>query len=545
MAQAPSLAQARVQSNNGNNDDNQKPSRHRRHLHSHLRPRHKHSGKHTRPHVRLDEQQHRAPERDLPKLDRRLTEVVQTVSVVQVVNESGVAVETKTYLPNAVSSSVPPAETAPPSALELTAGLSSNLDSSSTAEAASSSGDDAYPEATTSATLSSTFSLLSTVSSIASISSDSGTVTSAPSSTITSFPTLSGLYNSTSRPSFYNNTSIQLFPNATTTSFHRSKSSSIQFSTSSTTSSGTFTTDAAGFSAAGGADGTVAGETDAGATNGAAPTSTPTDSSSDSGGLTPTTTSVIGGIVGGVAGIALVAVALMMFLRWKRARGNSIKLLGDNRGPSGRLSLFSSRSGPGDGGPGMTGPSGTFGVPAALASLTAYKQSPKQQPVLEDAPDTNEKGFYRVSGRKLVSVLESGGDGFSEPPPGSRDSNSRSSANTTTDNRLSAATDDRMSGASFWRPDSMAFLSSTDNPLQLGSPMRPESGIMVVRDSPARTPMQEQGPIFDNTQPLNPATPLDPATPLSPPTPHDPLGRSFLGHSGSAISTGSRFTEGV
>lgn len=195
MAQAPSLAQARLQSNKDDNDDSQKRTHHHRHLHSHLRPRHMHSGKQNKPHIRLDEQQQQAPKRDLAEQDRRLTEVVQTVSVVQVVNESGVAVKTRTYFPDTVSSIVPPAETAPPSALELTAGLSSNVESSSlTSAAASSPGDDAHPTATTSDLLLSASSLLSTVSSI----SASGTVTSAPSSTITSFPTLSGLYNSTS-----------------------------------------------------------------------------------------------------------------------------------------------------------------------------------------------------------------------------------------------------------------------------------------------------------------------------------------------------------
>lgn len=285
----------------------------------------------------------------------------------------------------------------------------------------------------------------------------------------------------------------------------------------------------------GGADGTAGVGAGAGATASPAPTSTSTSSNPTSGALDPTTSSVIGGIVGGVAGIAIVALVLMMFIKWRRAQGNGIKLLGDGKSPSGRLSLFSNRGGPGDGGGGMTGPSGsTFGVPAALASLAAYKQSSQQsqQPMIEGTPDSSEKGFYRVSGRKLVSVLESGGDGYADPP-GSRDS--RLSA-TTADNRLSTVTaDNRMSGASFWRPDSMAFLSTTASPLQLGSPMRPESGIMVMRNGPARTPIQEQGPTFDDTRS---------PTPPTPPTTIDPLGRSLLAQAGSGVSA-SRFTEAM
>jgi len=172
--------------------------------------------------------------------------------------------------------------------------------------------------------------------------------------------------------------------------------------------------------------------------------------------------------------------------------------------------------GGGSGGPG--GGRGSWAIPATLASLAGYKQA--SQATIE-GPETSEKGFYRISGRKLTSVLQSGGDGYGEP--------------SSSDNRIST-----ISGtSSFYRPDSIAMFSDPkSSPLQLGSPMRPESGIIMVRSGPARTPVHEQGPIFDDTGPLAP-----PASNVD----RDPLGRSLVNQSGSAASAGSpsRFTEEI
>lgn len=214
--------------------------------------------------------------------------------------------------------------------------------------------------------------------------------------------------------------------------------------------------------------------------------------------------------MGGFAGLALVALAVLIAIKWKRHHDKGVQLLIDGGGPDDRtLSLFS-RGGPG-------GARGSGAIPAALASLTGYKRA--SQASIE-GPETSERGFYRVSGRKLTSVLQSGGDGYGEP--------SRSDVR-----------DSTVSATSFYRPDSIAMLSDPKNsPLQLGSPMRPESGIMIMRSGPARTPTQEQGPIFDNIGPLTP-----PASAVE----RDPLGRSLLNPSGSVYSAGSpsRFTEEV
>ena len=154
----------------------------------------------------------------------------------------------------------------------------------------------------------------------------------------------------------------------------------------------------------------------------------------------------------------------------------------------------------------MTGRSGAFAIPAALANLTGSKRA-IEAPTAE--PVTQEKGFYRVSGRKLVSVLESGGDGYSDPH------------------------DSIGSGTSYFR-DSQVFLDdSNDSPLQLGSPMRPVSGVLIMRDGPGRTPVQESAPLPPGYRPS--------AFPTTLPVP-DQVGRSFASRDGSRGS-GSRFME--
>lgn len=152
---------------------------------------------------------------------------------------------------------------------------------------------------------------------------------------------------------------------------------------------------------------------------------------------------------------------------------------------------------------GMTERSGPFAIPSALAKLSG-KRAIDTPPA---GTTTQEKGFYRVSGKKLVSVLESGGDGYSDPH------------------------DSIGSAASYYR-DSQAFSDNSNmQPLQLGSPMRPVSGVAVFRDGPQRTPVQEEPPLMPGQRRS--------AFPTTLPVP-DSVGRSFASRDGSR---GSRFTE--
>jgi hypothetical protein len=216
--------------------------------------------------------------------------------------------------------------------------------------------------------------------------------------------------------------------------------------------------------------------------------------------LTPREKQIVGGVVGGVAGAAFFLLLIMLALRYKKRKQAHLALEGnDGSGASRGIA-----GGPGPAGPAMSQRSSMpAAVAAAMASLTGNRKPPPQP-----APPS-EQGFYRVSGRKLQSVLQTGGDGYSDP-------------------HASVA-----SGGSDYHRGSQAFErgEGPSSHLTLGSPMRPVSGVMVMRDGPGRTPVTAQNPFAD---------------PPSPPPSRGPgtLGRSLASYDGSGAS-GSRFREGI
>jgi len=154
-----------------------------------------------------------------------------------------------------------------------------------------------------------------------------------------------------------------------------------------------------------------------------------------------------------------------------------------------------------------------YAVPAALASLPGYKRSShKTDRTTVSSTAGSERGFYRVSGRKLPSVLQSGGDGYGGG----------------TDDRIN----NTLSGTSFYR-DSQGFYGGPGSPSfpPLGISTQRDSGVPVMRPSPARTPVTEHGPFFSEPPPLIP-----------PARRPDGLGRSHPSQDGSHAS---KFTEEV
>ena len=148
-----------------------------------------------------------------------------------------------------------------------------------------------------------------------------------------------------------------------------------------------------------------------------------------------------------------------------------------------------------------------FAVPAALASLTGYKRSSQRTDRTISSTAGSERGFYRVSGRKLPSVWQTGDDGYGDTNP-----------------------PHPLSGSSFYR-DSSGFHGGPGGPAFLpGTTSQHDSGVPVMRPSPARAPVTEQGP-FSTTPP-----------PMSVPRPTDGLGRS---RPSLDESHASRFTEEV
>ncbi|TDZ74244.1 hypothetical protein CTRI78_v000938 [Colletotrichum trifolii] len=263
-------------------------------------------------------------------------------------------------------------------------------------------------------------------------------------------------------------------------------------------------------------------ETDGGAGLGGGsgqPTSTSTSSSNDSSSdtSTPSTGTVVGSVVGSVAGVAFLVLLAFLALRWKKQSGGRFRL-SDNNANGNRGILNGSGAPDGGNSGGMTQrslPLGTAAVAGAAGAAAAAKPPSRRA---SEPSETGERGFVRVAGRKLPSVLQSGGDGYTDPREGA------------------AANDDDESV--FFR-DSQAFFdpNATGTPrLALGSPMRPVSGVVTMQPSPARTPVTESAPFS--------APPDGAHSPLEPPT-RDPIGRTLRSQDGSRGSRGSasRFTE--
>lgn len=208
----------------------------------------------------------------------------------------------------------------------------------------------------------------------------------------------------------------------------------------------------------------------------------------------PSTPVVVGSVVASVAGASILIFVLLIILRWWKRNQGRVSLgeggaIGDGR-----------ESGPG----GV--PSGDMvqrrrslahAVPDAIAGMIGYKKS--QQKTETDQPFSSaagsERGFYRVSGRKLPSVLQSGGDGYG---------GGYGEGNT-------------LSGSSFYQ-DSPGLYDGTGGPSSptIGITIERDSGVPIMRPGPARTPVTEPGPFAS----------MVPAPLNLPPRRPDGLGRS-------------------
>lgn len=239
------------------------------------------------------------------------------------------------------------------------------------------------------------------------------------------------------------------------------------------------------------------------------------ESSSNDDAPTPTST-LVGSVVGSIAGAALIIFVIMALLRWRKRQSGRLRL-GDSPASGDRGLITDGGNNGGGGGGGMTERSSAFAVPAVLATLASSYKSPSKA-------KSTETGFHRISGKKLPSVLQYGGDGFTDP-------------------RAST-----MSGASSTYPDPPPLVdveSGSATPrLALGNPMRPVSGVVMMRSSPARTPVTEQNPFADPyTDPFADPRPPPPAPPTQALRP-DAVGRSLTAQDVSRGSS-SRFLEDV
>lgn len=162
-------------------------------------------------------------------------------------------------------------------------------------------------------------------------------------------------------------------------------------------------------------------------------------------------------------------------------------------------------------------------VAASLAALAGKRSSRERA---GSGPEMAERGFVRVSGKKLPPVLQYGGDGYSDPR----------------ENRQSHMSD---ASASVYRDSVAVFDQPNHQRLALGSPMRPESGIMTMHPGPARTPITAQVPRAVESPTLPRSSTFPASDPLgrtleSEGFSRDAIGRTLAAHDQSRDGAGSR-----
>ncbi|KAI3391789.1 hypothetical protein diail_6811 [Diaporthe ilicicola] len=186
-------------------------------------------------------------------------------------------------------------------------------------------------------------------------------------------------------------------------------------------------------------------------------------------------------------------------------------------GPSAEGGGGGGSSGEGGGGSSGTAAYGTmqrssapYSVASSLAALAGKRSSRERS---NTGSEMAERGFVRVSGKKLPPVLQYGGDGYSDP-------RERSSLN---------------SDASVYRDSMAIFNQSSHQRLALGSPMRPESGVISYNPGPAKTPVTGEVPktIDSPTLPRNSTLPQA-----------DAIGRTLAAQDHSRDGSGSRASRG-
>lgn len=161
---------------------------------------------------------------------------------------------------------------------------------------------------------------------------------------------------------------------------------------------------------------------------------------------------IAGGVVGGAAGLALVLVAAMLFLRWYRRKAGS----GHHALPpsSAAMSPDLDQAPMSRGGPGMAERAGLMPFAAAIPGLFRHQN---RSQVSDGGAATGERGFQRVSGRKLPSQFS---DGMTGPP--------RDITSPPPTMPLVGASHRNMSNTSFYR-DSQGFYGGEGQP-RPGSP---------------------------------------------------------------------------
>jgi hypothetical protein len=242
----------------------------------------------------------------------------------------------------------------------------------------------------------------------------------------------------------------------------------------------------------------------------AATTAAANSNSSGSDPLAISTPKVVGSVIGSLAGAAvLLALLLILLRRYKRKQSGTLQLPGQDAGDSQPIATSGQEM------------AQRRSFPSSAPFFSRFSVTSRST---ADTSTTGERGFQRISGRKLPSAFSEGMTSQQfEPREGT------------------------LSGSSFYRDDT-GFYGGPGFPTSSSSQAPGSAGAIGAKEkfmpSPARTPVihhPEDVPPFGGTpKGSNFSRPQSP--PLGTPRPRGTLGRSHPSFDGSR---GSKFTEDV
>ncbi|KAL4897153.1 hypothetical protein BDV59DRAFT_169916 [Aspergillus ambiguus] len=243
---------------------------------------------------------------------------------------------------------------------------------------------------------------------------------------------------------------------------------------------------------------------------------------------------IAGGVVGGVAGLAMLIILALLFFRRRRAalqqpRGlpsHDVAGTAAANEPPRTAEMASRRS--------SNDPlfAASYFAPAFMKRWRQSQQTTRSDSTLSSNP--SERGFQKIAGRKIPSVLQSGGDGYGDGSFGQ-----------------GSPTASEPSGGFPSSPPAPPRTSLSQPPPShpYGMPLdtsytREEEEAVIYRPSPARTPIAGSSNVSLSTEPgISHVIPQpSSAFPASIPPRPDLLGRSHPSFDGSR---GSRFTESL
>ncbi|KAF2721670.1 hypothetical protein K431DRAFT_65946 [Polychaeton citri CBS 116435] len=146
---------------------------------------------------------------------------------------------------------------------------------------------------------------------------------------------------------------------------------------------------------------------------GSSSTSSPTTANGGGGGSdnSPPASTVAGGVVGGVAGLAFIVLLAMLLLRWYRRKGTHEALKGV--GSASAIGSVDDDQPRGPSGPGMAERAGLMPIMSAVPGMFRHQNRSTEASTSEPS----ERGFTRVSGRKLPSAFSEGMTGPTQHLP--------------------------------------------------------------------------------------------------------------------------------